>query len=250
VLNYKKLYQIYNIKDIISEVMMDEVSNNQIDRRQLRERVLDRLRALILNGELRPGEFIRQQHIAKLFGVSQMPVREALKELAAEGLVENIPYRGVRVVQYSFDDIDDLFALRSFLEGRTAKAGASRITEEEVDCLVALAEKMKVAIASKQEAVYRSINRQFHQTIYRISGSYFLIQTLDKLWSTYPTMLPGNLSQTIIQPITSGNERDNEEHFAIIEALKKHDSEKVENLMKDHIQNAGNELITVYQEHQ
>jgi DNA-binding GntR family transcriptional regulator len=228
---------------------MNETTDFTIDHRQLRERVLERLRDEILNGELRPGEFVRQLHIAERYGVSQMPVREALKELAAEGLVENIPYRGVRVVQYSIDDIDDLFALRSFLEGRTAKAASSRITEEEVDGLVVLAEKMKVAIASKQEAVYRSINRQFHQTIYRISKSYFLIQILDKLWSTYPTMLPGNLSQTVTRPVASRNERDNEEHFAIIEALKKHDFTTVEILMKEHIKNAGNELVTVYQEH-
>jgi DNA-binding GntR family transcriptional regulator len=227
---------------------MDEENNIQIDRRQLRERVLDRLRALILNGELHPGEFIRQQHIAEQFGVSQMPVREALKELAAEGLVENIPYRGVRVIQYSLNDINDLFALRSFLEGCTAKEAAHLISDEEVDHLFQLTEKMKAAIGSKQETIYRILNSQFHQTIYRASRSSFFIQTLDRLWSTYPTIL-GNFLSSTNQSIPTSDDKDNEEHYAIVGALRNHDAETTEKLMQEHIQFAGSELIQALKEH-
>ena len=215
-----------------------------IDRRQLRERVLERLRADILNGELKPGEFIRQQRIAELYGVSQMPVREALKKLTAEALVEEIPYRGVRVIQYSLKDIADLFALRSFLEGRTANAAAALITEADLDNLSTLVKEMKSTAAAKQLADYRARNRQFHQTIYRASQSYFLIQTLDKLWETYPTMLPGNFPQATAQPTSARNNRDLEEHNAIVAALRKRDGDTADRLMHDHIQNAGKELIT------
>lgn len=221
-----------------------------IDRRQLHERVLERLRAEILNGELKPGEFIRQQRIAEQYGVSQMPVREALKKLTAEALVEEIPYRGVRVIQYSLNDITDLFALRSFLEGRTANTAAALITEAELNHLSTLVEEMKSTAAAQQLADYRSLNRQFHQTIYRASKSYFLIQTLDKLWSTYPTMLPGNFPQTTAQPIPARDERDINEHNAIVAALMKRDGDTADRLMSDHIQYAGKELITTLKESQ
>jgi DNA-binding GntR family transcriptional regulator len=215
-----------------------------IDRRLLHERILERLRAAILNGELSPGEFIRQQRIAEQFGVSQMPVREALKALVAEGLVEDIPYRGVRVVQYTLKDIADLFALRSFLEGRTANAAASLISDTDLEHLSDLENEMRSSMASDEISLYRELNRQFHQTIYRSSKSYFLIQTLDKLWSSYPTMLPGNFPQTAAQSIPGGNQRDIDEHHAIVEALKMHEPGTAERLMCEHIQKAGEELYT------
>ena len=90
--------------------------------RQLRNLVADRLRTAILNGEIKPGEWLRQEKLAAEYNVSQMPIREALKELSAEGLVEHVPYRGVRVIEFSADDIEDLYASRSFLEGKAARA--------------------------------------------------------------------------------------------------------------------------------
>jgi DNA-binding GntR family transcriptional regulator len=225
------------------EVPMPRDHKEKIDRRLLHERVLERLREAIMNGELKPGEFIRQQHIAEQFGVSQMPVREALKKLVAEGLVEDIRYRGVRVVQYTLKDIADLFALRSFLEGRTANAAASLITKAELEQLSTLGNEMESAVASGEIATYRQFNRQFHETIYRASKSYFLIQILDKLWSSYPTMLPGNFPQTVDNPIPFREERDQTEHRAIVAAMAKRDPEAAERLMNAHIQNAGKELV-------
>ncbi|MGD8599184.1 MAG: GntR family transcriptional regulator, partial [Anaerolineae bacterium] len=80
--------------------------------RQLHQLVTEHLRTAILDGDLQPGEWLRQQRIADELGVSQMPVREALKALAAEGVVEYIPYRGARVVEFSSEDVADLYAQR------------------------------------------------------------------------------------------------------------------------------------------
>lgn len=72
--------------------------------RQLRSFVAEQLRAAILEGRYKPGEWLRQERLAQELNVSQMPVREALKELAAEGLVEHVPYRGARVVAFSIEE--------------------------------------------------------------------------------------------------------------------------------------------------
>jgi DNA-binding GntR family transcriptional regulator len=119
------------IFDIEAAMLSDQ--NKVIDRRQLHERVLEYLRAAIMNGELRPGEFIRQQRIAEQLGVSQMPVRQALKQLAAESLVENIPYRGFSSEQYSINSRMIFFPFRPFWEGRAATTASSGITDEEVE---------------------------------------------------------------------------------------------------------------------
>ena len=100
--------------------------------KQLHHAVADQLCAAIQTGNLKPGEWLRQERLAQELGVSQMPVREALKELIAEGLVEHLPYRGVRVVEFSPDDVGEVYAHRSFLEGRAAFIAAKGITPEEI----------------------------------------------------------------------------------------------------------------------
>ena len=85
--------------------------------KQLRNFVANRIRVDILEGRLQPGEWLRQERLAQMYGVSQMPVREAFKELTADGLVEHVPYHGVRVVSFSMEDIEDLYATRTVLEG-------------------------------------------------------------------------------------------------------------------------------------
>src|SRR5271157_4632195 len=106
--------------------------------RQLQQWVAERLRAGILTGRLRPGEWLRQERLAQEYGVSQMPVREALKRLAAEGLVEHVPYRGVRVVEFSPEDVEDLYVCRAFIESMAARFAAESITDEEVEKLAEL----------------------------------------------------------------------------------------------------------------
>ena len=100
--------------------------------KQLRNIVAEQMRAAILNGHYKPGEWLRQERLAQDLGVSQMPVREALKELAAEGLIEHVPYRGARVVVFSIDDILDLYSHRAFLESRAAFIAAEIITPNEL----------------------------------------------------------------------------------------------------------------------
>src|SRR5512142_89871 len=100
---------------------------------QLQYLVAERLRVAILEGQFKPGEWLRQERLAQELGVSQMPIREALKALAAEGLVEHVPYRGVRVVEFVEEDIEDLYAHRCFLESRAARSAAKNITRAELD---------------------------------------------------------------------------------------------------------------------
>ncbi len=210
--------------------------------------VSERIRTSILNGELKPGAFIRQQHIADKYGVSQISVREALKDLVSEGLVEHIPYCGVRVISYSLEDLSDLFALRAFIEGRTANTATKLITKAEIEYLSQLINEMKSAVEAEQFALYRELNRQFHLTIYQSSKSSFLIRTLEVLWSTYPTMLQGNFPQNDIPQAPDRNQRDFMEHSKIVDALERRDANAAESAMYEHIENAGKELLASLRE--
>lgn len=214
-----------------------------LSHKQLRHWVADRLRSDIVEGRLKPGEWLRQERLAQEYGVSQMPIREAFKELAAEGLVEHVPYRGVRVVEFSADDVADLYAQRGFLEGMAARAAATQITPAELEELQSLLNQMAQRLGPEHLTEYRALNRRFHQIIYEASHRAYLIRTLNQLWDAFPNMLWGNFAQTAAEPLPDRNLNDVEEHQAILEALTRHDPAAAEQLIRQHIESAAGQLV-------
>ena len=211
--------------------------------KQLHHAVADQLRAAIQTGHLKPGEWLRQERLAQELGVSQMPVREALKELIAEGLVEHLPYRGVRVVEFSPDDVEEAYDHRSFLEGRAAYIAAKEITPEEIALLKDLQAQMKKNLGPKHIAEYRELNRRFHQVIFIACRKPYLIHTLTRLWAFFPSMLLNNFADTANRPIPGRGRRDPEEHDAIIAALERRAAGQAARLTRRHIESAGTQLI-------
>jgi len=211
--------------------------------RQLRNVVADRLRAAIIEGLYRPGEWLRQEKLAQELGMSQMPVREALKELVAEGLIEHVPYRGVRVIAFAPQDVYDLYAHRAFLEGRAAQAAAQTIGAEEIAELKRLQVDMEISLAPENLALYRQRNRCFHRIIFSASGRAYLIRSLTQIWETFPTMLIGNFANTAAAPLPERDNPDVREHRAIIAALEKRNGAEAQRIMQEHILGAAQQLI-------
>jgi DNA-binding GntR family transcriptional regulator len=211
--------------------------------KQLQHWVAERLRSWIMDGRLVAGEWLRQERLAQEFGVSQMPVREALKLLAAEGLVEHVPYRGVRVVEFSPEDVEDLYACRAFIEGTAARYAAVNVTDEELEELAALRKRMAACQTPQDLAEYRELNRRFHTAIFAASRRSYLMRTLAQIWSAFPTMLWSNVPRVAKDSLPSRDEPDVEEHAAIVAALQAHDPDAAERAVRHHIQVAGRELV-------
>jgi DNA-binding GntR family transcriptional regulator len=211
--------------------------------KQLRNIVAEQMRAAILSGHYKPGEWLRQERLAQDLGVSQMPVREALKELAAEGLIEHVPYRGARVVVFSLHDILDLYSHRSFLEGRAAFIAAEIITSEELAVIKDLQTEVEKHGAPEAVVKYRELNRKLHQQIYLASRREYLIRTLNQMWATFPTMLIANFAATAAQPLPERDSVDVAEHRAIISALESHNAPAAEQAMKKHILVTADHLV-------
>lgn len=218
--------------------MFDELNSH----RQLRKLVADQLRTAILEGRFKPGEWLRQEKLAQELNVSQMPVREALKELAAEGLIEHVPYRGARVVAFSTEDISDLYDHRAFLEGRAAEFAARHITNGELKHLKDMVVQM-AALPPEQINLYRKINRTFHETTFRASRHEYLIRTLAQMWEAFPTMLIANFAATSQSPLPQRDDQDRDEHQAIVAALEAKDPQKAGEAMRAHILSAAHHLI-------
>jgi DNA-binding GntR family transcriptional regulator len=215
--------------------------------RQLAHFIADAVRAEVLEGRLRPGEWLRQERIAREQGASQMPVREALKQLVAEGILEHVPYRGVRVVQFSVADVEDLYDCRLFIEGMSARYAAESITEDEIRELEDLHLRMIACVTPAQLPEYRELNRHFHALIFTSSRRSFLIRTLGQLWSAFPTMLWSNIPHSEIAS-AGRDDADAEEHAAIVRALSERNPEAAEKAVRRHIAAAGQALLEVLRE--
>jgi len=211
--------------------------------KQLRSRVADRLRGEILQGRLKPGEWLRQERLALEQGVSQTPVREALRQLAAEGLVEHVPYRGICVVEFSIEDVEDLYACRALIEGMAARFAAVHITAGELEEMGELFERMCRCRTPEDLVEYRELNRRFHSAIFTASRRSFLVRTLAQLWSAFPTMLWSNVPRVATESAPERDEPDVVEHGAIVAALCAHDPGAAENAVSRHIEAAGGSLL-------
>jgi DNA-binding GntR family transcriptional regulator len=212
---------------------------------QLHNQVSEHIRNAILRGEISPNEWIRQQRIADQLGVSQMPVREALKKLAAEGLVEHIPYRGARVVRFSVEDIEDLYAQRALLESRAARAATHHLTREDLDDLNVIQTQLEQNLSAEDIGKYRELNRSFHQAIYRKSQRNYLIRALDQLWLAFPSMLFTHFLQTSNLPLPSKESTDIQEHRKILAALEAKNDVQAEKAVYEHIITAGNSFTAL-----
>lgn len=151
-------------------------------RRTVTEEVLERLRDLLLRGELRPGSRIDQAELAAGFGVSTVPVREALLRLQSAGLVEVIPHRGVFVAEVSVEELLDIYTTRELLEEQAARLAAAHLTDADVETLARLANSMQTAAGKGQLDDLLSLNREFHFTIYRAAKRRHLLQLIEQLW--------------------------------------------------------------------
>ncbi len=211
--------------------------------KQLRNFVANRIRVDILEGRLQPGEWLRQERLAQMYGVSQMPVREALKELTADGLVEHVPYHGVRVVSFSIEDIEDLYATRTVLESRAAQAAALHASPDQIVELSALVTQMEQAQLNENLPLYRHINKRFHTLIATASHRSYLERTIHQLWESFPTMLFSNLDITASMPLSSRDNTDVSEHYEIVAAIEAKDDRQAGELMRHHIESVVTELV-------
>ena len=186
--------------------------------------VADALRDGIARGRYVAGERIYQDEIAEALKVSRQPVRQALSELKAEGLlVETKPGRLI-VRKVSSSELEDLFSLRMILEPEAARLAALRIEPQDLEKLRVLNRRMKEEPRSIVEANY-----EFHHSIAMASGSPLLTQFISRLLRAMPA---DQLSLTIRE---ESAHRAGDEHDVLIEALARGDSETARDAMADHL---------------
>lgn len=202
----------------------------------LREQVRDELRTRISDGRLLPGTRLKEQLLADEFRVSRIPVREALRMLQAEGLVEAVPRRGVVVSTLSRTDLMHLFDIRSALEVLAARLAAARATVSDVEKLEQLVVAARRATELEDHLSVIRLNAGFHEAVYEMAANPFLTTTLEPLMGRLRLMIGQSFE----------HEREVAEHSDMVAAIRAHDPEKAARIAFSHIQTSREHALGRY----
>jgi DNA-binding GntR family transcriptional regulator len=198
--------------------------------------VLAALREDIRVGVLAPGDQIVQESLAERYGVSRVPLREALKTLESEGQVTYYPHRGYFVAELSVADLLEVYRLRALLEAEAIRAAVPTLGDDDVAALADLAHDIDVASARNDLSEVTAANRRFHFAIFDAAGMPRLSRLLRQLWEATDAYRSLYFSEP------ANRERVAGEHAAMVDALRERDAEAVVVL---HDRHRGNSVEVV-----
>lgn len=201
------------------------------------DRVRDSLREAIIEGRLAPGSLHSVQSLASSFGVSRTPVREALIDLEGRGMVEFERNRGVRVLQTSIHDLEEILSLRILLEVPAAYRAAEQATEETANELSDELIAMRKAARERDERTMMAHDRRFHEIINEASGNSRLAAYVDSLRDLILTRGKSTVGRSRDLPAIV------REHEAIIAAIEANDPDAAAVAMKGHLVNTASLLL-------
>lgn len=200
------------------------------------------LRERILSNELVSGTRLVLRQLANQFDTSDIPVREALRMLERDGLVEMVPYRGARVTTLTAREIEETYFIRGHLESIATGLAAERITDAELTVLDRLMDRMRGAVEAQDGPRFSELNQEFHRTIVAACGNSMLRDLTMDIWQRHSgfqrvfRMVPGRLAAS------------QAEHEGIMAALRARDTERAAKLALWHKLSVGSTVSTLVAE--
>jgi DNA-binding GntR family transcriptional regulator len=191
------------------------------------------------------GTWLRQEFLAQKLEVSQATIREALNQLASEGLVAHIPHKGVKVVTISADALEDIYDMRALLEGLANELAATELSETELAQMRELLPQILLTQDSPSTVPAREADREFHWIAIRATKRDHLIRVLEQLWVLIdPYMVYSrfwNVSQAWEQRIKA-SKLDLQDHTQLLQALEARNGEKARGITEKYVHRAFKEL--------
>lgn len=202
-----------------------------IPRAALHEQVAQRLRQMLVEGRIAPGAKLNERELAEQLDVSRTPLREAIKMLAAEGLVELVPNRGAIAVSLSEADVLDTFEVMAGLEAQSGELAAQRITDEELAEIRAMHYEMMAAYTRRDLSAYYALNSRIHSAINAAAKNPVLL--------TVYTQVNARLQALRFRSNQDGEKwkRAVKEHEQMIEALATRDAAAMREVLLAHLRN-------------
>lgn len=200
--------------------------------------IYEELRRRILAGELEPGHRLVVRRLSEEFGCSDIPVREALRSLEGDGLIDIAPYRGAQVKVYRSDEVREAYLIRGNLESVATGAAADFIDDRTIEQLQQGIEAMDDALTAGDVATYGALNRAFHETVFSANPYRRLHELISNIWDGQAGLV------TVLRLRPERLHRSNEEHRAILRALQARDGDLAARLALEHKLGVGDDLVT------
>ncbi|MEM7774941.1 MAG: GntR family transcriptional regulator [Pseudomonadota bacterium] len=224
----------------IADLDMETPARPSSGKRAQTDRVYDRLKHMILEGELLPGGFVLQEELGDRIGVSRTPIREALIRLQSEGLIEIRPRHGMRVLPVSVSGMREIYEVLTGLEAHAAKIvaerGAETATLAKLDEAVA---EMDRALAIDDLAAWAEADDRFHTTLVAATGNQRLIDIMSKIFDQAYRVRKLTLKLRP-KPV-----RSNAAHRAVVEAIRDRDQQGAYRIHEQHRRESGKMLIAL-----
>ncbi|RMF03276.1 MAG: GntR family transcriptional regulator [Alphaproteobacteria bacterium] len=209
----------------------DGAAGEPIIRRSLHDELLERLRKMIMNGELRPGSKVPEKELCQRFGVSRTPLREALKVLASEGLVTLTPNRGAMISDLTLEDLEEAFPVMGALEALSGEMACANISEAELDEIRSLHARMIAHYEARELEPYFATNQRIHEVILHAAGNRTLISLYRSLEGRVrQARFLANMSEERWAQAVA-------EHRDILTALEARDGSRLARILKSHLAN-------------
>jgi DNA-binding GntR family transcriptional regulator len=198
--------------------------------------IVETLREAVLTGEFGSGDRLLQDELAERFQTSSTPIREALRQLQAEGILEHSPYRGVQVAEVKMDDVREIYMIRAVMESFVTRLAVPYLSHPQIEQLRALQAQMRQIVASGEVmrgevSGLRKVNYEFHLLIYETANLPYSLKIIKNLWAQSPWdalyVLPGRAQKSL------------DEHDLIIDAIAEQDAKRAGARVQEHIEYAA-----------
>ncbi|MFN2292556.1 MAG: GntR family transcriptional regulator [Anaerolineae bacterium] len=206
--------------------------NGGLGRVVLGDQVKEYVIEAIMNGEFQPGDRVVASALARQLGVSQAPIREAIRDLVLLGFLENEPFKGTSVRSFSPKELNEVYTVRAALESLAARLAAERLTDQDASALSDTLEKMIQAAQEQDEEGMVRLDNCFHETILQISDNGLLYHLWQTLQFGYWTIVTARSSSYDLEELAR-------RHESLLEALKTRDPHRAAVAMQRHIEDLG-----------
>lgn len=199
-----------------------------------------KLRKAIIDGDYPPGAPLRHSELTNAFGVSLIPIREAIRRLEVERLVDSVPNKGARVAPISLDDVNDVYTTRIALESEALRRAWPNLTPTRLDAISKIREQM-VERVRKDDKRFYDLHRQVHFELYERSESPWLVHLIEILWSH--TERYRRLAAQLDTFVDEGSDL----HGSILAAIRDGDLEAAQGALRDDLERTARLIFNAYQ---
>ena len=208
--------------------------SDQDHQKTKKDLIIEVMREAILSGELVPGERLLQEELAERFDVSPTPIREAIQQLVAEGVLSHSPYRGVQVAEVHLDEVRQVYLIRSTLEELATRTAVLNLRIGDVLQLREYQDQIRERVENNDLRILRKLNYEFHMLIYQASNMPLLIHMIKSLWTKFPW--------DTLHVLPNRAEAAADEHELILKAINNGDADLAGRLMREHIESGSSAL--------